>query len=240
MKIFALADLHLSLEQQFNIEEESTCHGYKPMDIFGDGWKDHTRRIYENCHEVVGEQDLLLIPGDISWAMKLEDTKWDFDFIHRLPGRKILLRGNHDYWWHSATKIRSILPPSMEILQNDAIHLPNLAIAGTRLWSLPQNGDGNVEDQKIFEREIIRLELSLKAAKGKPVIAMFHYMPVNEKWESNEITALLNQYQVETVIYGHLHDKSHYIAVEGAHFGMNFHLVSGDYLQFYPKCIGEI
>ena len=240
MKLFALGDLHLSLDRKFDIENASACHGYKPMAVFGDGWKDHTNRIYEHWCQVVGEDDLVLVPGDISWAMKLADTVFDFDFLHRLPGKKLLLRGNHDYWWHSPTKIRQLLPPSIAILQNDAYFVRDIAIAGTRLWTLPDAGDADSNDKKIFERELIRLELSLKAAKGRPTVVMFHYMPVNERCDRNAVTDLLQQYPVQTVVYGHLHDQSHRIAVEGDHFGMAFHLVSGDYLAFCPKCICEL
>ncbi|MEE0775963.1 MAG: metallophosphoesterase [Bacillota bacterium] len=240
MKIFALADLHLSLSAPANFADVSTLKGYKPMDIFGRGWKNHIYRIYEHWQETVNPDDVVLLPGDISWAMTLEDAKYDLDFVGRLHGRKILLRGNHDYWWHSVAKINKVLPPNMEVLQNNAFIIGDVAITGSRLWSLPGATDFSEEDQKIYDRELIRLELSLKEAKGRPVINMTHYMPVNENCEENEVIALLKSYQTQAVVYGHLHDKSHRIAVEGRHWGMEFHLVSGDYLCFVPKLITEL
>ncbi|HIZ76899.1 MAG TPA: metallophosphoesterase [Firmicutes bacterium] len=240
MKIFALSDLHLSLSAPADFSQIATLKGYKPMDIFGRGWENHISRIYENWQVTVGTEDVVLIPGDISWAMTLEEARFDLDFVGHLKGRKILLRGNHDYWWHSVAKIRKILPPGIEILQNNAIVVGDMAITGSRLWSLPGTSDFSAEDQKIYDRELIRLELSLKEAKGRPVINMTHYMPVNENGDRNDVIDLLLNYEVQSVVYGHLHDKSHRIALEGSHWGMDFHLVSGDYLGFVPKLIVEL
>ncbi|MEG0874280.1 MAG: metallophosphoesterase [Clostridiales bacterium] len=240
MKIFALGDLHLSLTQKVDFNDEKTLLSHKPMDIFGDGWFNHTARIYKNWQETVGDDDVVLVPGDISWAMTLEEAKYDFDFLGRLKGRKILLRGNHDYWWHSPAKIRKVLPPKTDILQNEAVILGDIAIAGTRLWSLPDSPDFSLDDQKIFERELIRLELSLEATQGLKTIVMFHYMPTNEQRNVNEVIDLLSEYNVIAVVYGHLHGGSHHKAIEGNLWGMDFSLTSGDYLNFTPKLIAEI
>ncbi|MDO4542686.1 MAG: metallophosphoesterase, partial [Bacillota bacterium] len=238
--LFALGDLHLSLTAPADPQDPSTLGGTKPMDIFGDNWLEHIKRIYENSVAVLAEDDVLLIPGDISWAMTLEGAKYDLDFIGSLPGRKIMIRGNHDYWWHSPSKIRKVLPPSIEIIQNEAVVIGNIAVTGTRLWNLPGTADFKEEDEKIYRRELLRLEMSLRAAGGRPIVNMFHYMPTNELHEANEVTEILEKYNVEAVVYGHLHDGSHRIAIEGEHWGMNFHLVSADYLNCTPKFIREL
>lgn len=240
MKIFALGDLHLSLNAPAIPQDAASFQGTKPMDIFGANWSEHIKRIYDNWQDTVGDDDLVLVPGDISWAMTLAAARHDLAFISSLKGRKILIRGNHDYWWHSPSKIRQSLPPSVEILQNEAIFIGDWAITGTRLWTLPGTAEFGPADQKIFQRELIRLELSLQGAQGRPVINMFHYMPTNEKGEANEVTELLGRYNTRIVVYGHLHDQSHRIAIEGEHWHMQFYLVSGDYLNFTPKLIAEI
>lgn len=240
MKLFALGDLHLSLTAPANPEDPNTLRGVKPMDIFGNNWWEHIRRIYENWQDTVGQNDVVLVPGDISWAMNLEAAGHDLEFIGSLKGRKIMIRGNHDYWWHSPSKIRKALPPSVEIIQNEALAVGDMAITGTRLWNLPGTADFGPDDEKIYRRELLRLEMSLKAAQGRPVINMFHYMPTNELHQPNEITELLVGYNTKAVVYGHLHDKSHRIAIEGNHWDIDFHLVSADYLNFTPKQIGEL
>lgn len=240
MKVFALADLHLSLDAPADFNDMASLRATKPMDIFGDNWWEHIKRIYENWQSVVTDDDIVLIPGDISWAMDLNKVCHDLAFIGALKGRKIMIRGNHDYWWHSPSKIRKVLPPSVEIIQNEAVIIGDIAVTGTRLWNLPGTPDFTEEDSKIYRRELIRLEMSLKAAGGRPVINMFHYMPVNERGENNEVIELLRQYKTEIVVYGHLHDKSHRIAFEGEHWGINFYLTSADYLDCTPKLIKNL
>lgn len=240
MKVYALADLHLSLDRPFDLNASETFSGTKPMDIFGTRWDAHIRRIHENWCDVVTADDIVLVAGDISWAMTLAEACWDLDFIGNLPGRKIMIRGNHDYWWHSVKKIREQLAPGVEIIQNDAVIFGDIAICGTRLWSLPGSADFGEEDVPIYRRELIRQELSLKAAGGRSVINMNHYMPVNPKGDENELTELFSRYHVCVEVYGHLHDKSHAIAVEGEKYGVTYVLTSADYLDFTPRFICEI
>lgn len=210
------------------------------MGIFGSRWQQHIYRIYTNWQKIVHDDDLVLIAGDISWAMALEDAVHDLNFIGELPGRKIMIRGNHDYWWHSVKKIRELLPPSIEIIQNDAVLFDDFAVCGTRLWTLPSSPDFKAEDEVIYRRELIRLEMTLKAAKGLPVINMTHFMPINEKGGKTEVIELFHRYDVKKAIYGHLHDKSHAIAVEGEKHGVEFHLTSADYLDCKPLFIASL
>lgn len=237
MNIFALSDLHLSLNRPFDPADPSLYEGTKPMGIFGDRWQDHIYRIYREWNALVGAEDLVLIAGDISWAMTLEEARFDLDFIGSLPGRKIMIRGNHDYWWHSVKKIREQLPPNIEIIQNDAVLLEDIAICGTRLWTLPTSPDFKANDDAIYRRELIRAELSLKAARGLPVIFMSHFMPLGEKGEPNEVSELFKKYHVKRAIYGHLHDKSHAIAVQGERHGVIYSLTSADFLECRPQRI---
>lgn len=237
MNIFALSDLHLSLNRPFDPADPSLYEGTKPMGIFGDRWQDHIYRIYREWNSLVGAEDLVLIAGDISWAMTLEEARFDLDFIGSLPGRKIMIRGNHDYWWHSVKKIREQLPPNIEIIQNDAVLLEDIAICGTRLWTLPTSPDFKANDDAIYRRELIRAELSLKAARGLPVIFMSHFMPLGEKGEPNEVSELFEKYHVKRAIYGHLHDKSHAIAVQGERHGVIYSLTSADFLECRPQRI---
>lgn len=240
MKIFALADLHLSLAKPFAPDDETTFSGEKPMDVFGGSWEQHIKRIYENWQDTVGEDDLVLIAGDISWAMTLDEAGHDLDFIAGLKGTKIMVRGNHDFWWHSVKKIRERLPETTKIIQNDAVLFPDFAVCGTRLWTLPSSPDFKESDEKIYKRELLREELSLQAAQGRPVINMNHFMPVGEKGEDNEVTALFQRYAVAVSVYGHLHDKSHAIAFQGQKDHIRYVLTSGDYLDFQPLLLTEV
>lgn len=240
MKIFALADLHLSLSRPFDASDSFSAAGNKPMGIFGETWENHALRINEYWRDTVSPGDLVLIAGDISWAMTLDGARHDLAFIGSLPGSKIMIRGNHDYWWCTLKKIRAVLPESMRIIQNDAVLFDDFAVCGSRLWTLPSSPDFKQGDEKIYKRELLRLEMSLKAAEGKPVIAMTHYMPLPEGGEENEVSALLSRYQTKMCVYGHLHDRSHAIAVQGEHHGIKYLLSSADYLQFKPRLIAEI
>lgn len=239
MKIYALSDLHLSLNRPFDPLDSSLYEGTKPMGVFGDRWENHIYRIYEEWNSLISDDDVVLIAGDISWAMTLDEAIFDLDFIGMLPGHKIMIRGNHDYWWHSIKKIREKLPESVEIIQNDSVIIGDYGICGSRLWTLPSSPDFKADDESIFRRELIRMELSLKAAKGRPVIAMSHFMPLNEKEEENEISDLYHQYNVVKAVYGHLHDKSHAIAVQGERHGVEYYLTSADYLRCKPVFIAE-
>lgn len=199
MKIFAISDLHLSINNP------------KPMDIFGPTWENYLDKIIADWKKKVSEEDIVLLAGDFSWAMKLEETVKDFALISTLPGKKIIIRGNHDYWWKSISAVRNILPHNFYAIQNDALKFGNFIVCGTRLWNLPDNGKTqSEEDKKIYNRELLRLEMTLQNAKllqqnQESIICMLHYPPYTFKEESNEVTALLEKYGVKKVVYGHIH-----------------------------------
>ncbi|HWQ58566.1 MAG TPA: metallophosphoesterase [Clostridia bacterium] len=229
MKVYCIGDLHLPGNSE------------KPMDVFGHAWDDHPTRIREAWRDTVESHDLVLVPGDISWAMRLEDVREDLAFIGSLPGTKLLLRGNHDYWWNSISKVRALLPEGCFALQNDAFHFGDFAFAGSRGWVCPGSaGFSEEEDRGIYERELIRLGLSLDAAKpGERLLAMLHFPPFNEKRMSSGFTSLLESHGVETVVYGHLHDKACASAFEGKRGGVSYMLCSADHIGFTPRLIAQ-
>ena len=230
MKLFAIGDLHLS---------HSTN---KPMSVFGPNWDNHAERIKEAWMESVSDEDAVLIPGDISWAMQLDEARPDIDYIAVLPGKKIIMRGNHDYWWNSLSKVRDMLPKGIYALQNDSLEIGNAVITGSRGWVCPgSSGFVPEADQKIYDREVIRLGLSLSSARaGSRIISMLHYPPFNEKRMPSGFTDMFEKYGVERVIYGHLHGKSCRGAFEGERNGIEYTLCSADHLGFAPKLITEI
>ncbi|MCH5279751.1 MAG: metallophosphoesterase [Christensenellaceae bacterium] len=228
MKIFAIADLHLD------------GHTNKPMDVFGNNWERHRERIFDAWQSVVGVDDCVLIPGDICWAMHIEDAMDDIDSIAALNGTKILLRGNHDYWWTSPTRMRSMFPDSIKIIQNDAVDLGGFSVAGTRGWLMPGMPNYGQNDEKIYKRELIRLELSLKSAKSAPIIVVMHFPPILEDGEPTGFTNIIDNYQVLKVLYGHLHAQSCRNAFNGELNGKGYELCSADYLGFAPKLVVEI
>jgi len=229
MALYTISDLHLG----FNVE--------KPMDIFGDRWKDHCNKIKKNWLGKITEQDMVLIAGDISWSLKEQDSKYDLDWINQLPGKKIISKGNHDYWWGSISKLNNIYE-NTKFLQNNFYVYEDYAICGTRGWICP-GGDNkySAKDEKIYNREQIRLKLSLDAAKSsgfEKIIVMLHYPPTNEKFEESEFIKIIKQYKVEKVIYGHLHGPvlSGNLLV-GYFDEVEYILTSADYLDFNPKKI---
>lgn len=234
MNIYAISDLHLSGEPPT-----------KPMEKFGDHWLGHKEKIKDNWLNTVQEDDYVIIAGDISWAMNLQEAAVDLDWIASLPGHKILLRGNHDYWWSSLSKLRKAYP-SFTFLQNDSIvlELPSagsnedesapstrIAICGTRGWLLPSSEKFTEEDNKIYLREGIRMELGLQqAAKAEPnqlVLAM-HYPPLFAAEETTVFTQLLEKYHVQQCVYGHIHGENHVTTFEGQRNGVTYKLVSCD------------
>lgn len=231
-RIFAIGDLHLSL----SVEN-------KAMDVFGPGWANHVARLKEGWQDTVGEEDLVLVPGDISWGLRLEEALADLEFIHGLKGTKVLLRGNHDYWWTGYSKVKSVLPPSVKAVQNDALLWNGVIVGGTRGWNTPLSPDfSESKDRKIFEREKLRLGLSLQAmdAKdGRLRVVMLHYPPFNEKGEPTDFADLIRGHGVDHAVYGHLHGRSCLGSFEGGHEGTTYHLVSADHLQFVPRLIAE-
>ena len=223
MKVFAIGDLHLSGADP------------KPMDIFGSHWGNHFERIREDWLQRVSQEDLVLIPGDISWAMKLEDAVVDLDSIGALPVQKVLTRGNHDYWWKSPTKIRARLLPGTYVLQNDSIQFGGVTVCGSRGWVSPGGLGYKQEDEKIYQREVLRMGLSLQAAKKPPdgkLVVMIHYPPFNERQEPSGFVELFEQYGVDLVVYGHLHGKSCRSAFEGRLGSVEYRLTSCDHLGF--------
>lgn len=224
MGIFAIGDLHLSFASQ------------KPMDVFGPQWEDHAKRIESNWRSTVSDEDVVLVPGDISWAMTLEEAKEDLAFLAALPGKKVVIRGNHDYWWHSIGKVRAALDPSIEAIQNDAVRLDGVTLCGTRGWLLPTHPKFTSEDEKIYRREVERLRMSLLAAQtyGQPIIVMIHYPPTQTLAEDTGFTQVLEEFQVRVCVYGHLHGYAHRFKVEGKKNGTQYQLASADYVDFRP------
>ena len=226
MQIYAIADLHLSLTSE------------KPMDVFGEAWRDHTEKLERNWRARVSEDDLVLIPGDISWAMQLQAALPDLSFIGSLPGKKILLKGNHDYWWSAIGRVRAALPEGMRALQNDAIVEGNIGICGSRGWLCPGSVNFSQEDQKIYLRELDRLSLSLQSLPEVEIkIAMLHFPPFLEKDRASGVTERLERAGVNIAVYGHLHGEANRNAFEGEKNGVVYHCVAADKLNFVPKLI---
>ncbi len=212
------------------------------MDKFGPHWQGHALRIQEAWDALVKADDIVLCPGDLSWAMRLDEAQKDLEWIGNRPGLKILGRGNHDYWWSSIGKVRAQIPKSCVALQNDAYDLGEVVVAGSRCWSAPGTADFTPEDQKIYERELLRLRMSLEAAKkmasGRPLIAAIHYPPFTTNGSPTGYAQLMEEFGVAVCVYGHLHDeRSHRNAVQGQVNGTTYHLIACDFLRFTPKLI---
>ena len=226
MAIYAISDLHLSFGEN------------KPMSIFGDNWLNHEEKIKQDWMEKVKEEDLVLLPGDFSWAMYLTDTKKDFEYLNQLPGKKLLLKGNHDYWWTTVTKMRQYLNEqdfkNIDFLYNNSYEKDGYIISGTRGWSVIDEQ----ADLKILKRENLRLNLSLqdgitKYGKDKPIIVCMHYPPFSKRQNIDiDFIYTMKQYSVQKCVYGHLHGPSHKDAFEGRKEGIEFRMVSCDYTDF--------
>ncbi|SHJ77025.1 metallophosphoesterase [Paramaledivibacter caminithermalis] len=225
MALYGIADLHLSFQN------------HKPMDIFGDIWIKHEDKIKENWINKVTDKDTVLIPGDISWAMRLDEAMTDLEWIDGLPGRKILLKGNHDYWWSSPSKMSNLFD-NLFFLQNNYYIYNDYALCGTRGWTCPNEIKFSEHDKKVYNREIHRLRLSLEAARKdgfKKYIVMTHYPPTNEKFERSGFMEIYEEYNVSKVIYGHLHNKDSFeMGLKGIHNGIEYILTSSDYIDFNP------
>jgi uncharacterized protein len=225
MALFAIADLHLS----FAID--------KPMDRFGPQWVGHADTIAAAWRARVGAEDTVLVCGDTSWAMRWQDAAPDLEWLAALPGRKLLLRGNHDYWWGSLAKLQRVLPPGIEPLQNSSLRAEGWQVCGSRGWTLP-GPESTPEDRAIYARELGRLRLSLASARGsEPRLAMLHYPPWMPGQEATEVVDLLHEFGVRTCVYGHLHAMPPGSYPEGVHGGIHFHCVSVDLAGFAPKRI---
>ncbi len=232
MKIWAISDLHLSFA------------GSKPMDIFGEHWKDHPEKIAKNWKAKIEAEDLVLIAGDISWAMKPKEATPDLEWIGHLPGRKVLIKGNHDYWWDTIRKVRQSLPETIFALDGEAIEFGGVVICGTRGWIDPNDPQFDPElDQKPFDRQMRRLQRALEQAtnmqnENQPIILMLHYPPLTSSGEPTQFLELIHHFPIHTVIYGHLHDsETQNRAHLGEFAGICYQLVACDYLNFDPLLI---
>ena len=224
--IYGIGDLHLDYSKE------------KPMDIFGDNWINHEEEIFKNWEAQVKDEDLILLPGDISWALKLDKAYYDLKRIDALPGRKIITKGNHDYWWQGLKKMNALDLNTITFLQNNSYIYNNIGIGGSRGWAAEDTEDFDSQDEKIFNRELNRLELSLASiGKVDMKIAMLHYPPFNMDGTPNRFVHILEKYRVDICIYGHLHSEGHKFVVEDIIHGIQFYCVSSDYINFIPKII---
>ncbi len=230
MRIFGLSDLHLS----FQVD--------KPMDVFGPAWKDHPARIRQAWERTVGEEDLVLVPGDISWAMRLDQAVEDFAFLGSLPGKKVIIKGNHDYWWSSLSKVRQFVHPSIVPLQNSSVVFGRTGIAGSRLWIDPDLDLENAteEDRKIWDREIERLGHSLKSLPPglDTRVVMTHFPPISLDGRAGRAVEVVRQTGCDVWVFGHMHlGSSDYAGFNRTLDGIRYEFVSADYMDFCPKLL---
>lgn len=229
MRVYAIADLHLATVTP------------KPMTVFGPNWAGHPQAIFDQWRELVRPQDLVLLPGDLSWAMRLPDAMTDLAPVAALPGTKVLLRGNHDYWWPTAAKLRAALPPGMLAVVNDAVRVENVVVCGSRGWLTPGHDPLSDDNTRLLTREAERLSLSVKAARalrqpGDHLILMLHYPPATPPYPANPITRVIDDACPDLIVYGHLHG----VPVERSmrHVsGVPAHLVAADGLKFRPRLL---
>ncbi|MBR2354527.1 MAG: metallophosphoesterase [Clostridia bacterium] len=238
MSIFVIADLHLDTESN-----------QKSMEVFGNRWVNYVYKLKKNWERLVTSQDTVIVPGDISWALTLNDAIPDLRWIHELPGRKILMKGNHDFWWSTASKMNKMFEEqgftTIELLSNNALEVENYIVAGSRGWFTDksmQNSSQTVDYQKIINREVIRLKMSLDHAKklretsGKEILTFLHFPPIWSDFLCQEILDLLEEYQIQRCFFGHIH--SCYTAPASfVHNGIQFRMISADYLDFIPQIL---
>ena len=227
MALYAIGDLHLCLGAE------------KPMDIFGGAWIGYMDKLKEGL-SVIGPEDTTVLLGDLSWALDLQQAKADFAWLNAIPGRKIILKGNHDYWWSTASKFYKFCEENsftdMFILNNNHFEYDGHAVCGTRGWFFEEERSGE-HDEKVFKRELLRLEASLKSAGELPKIVFLHYPPKYKGYDCPEILELLKRYGVSRCYYGHLHGASHGLALEGIWDGVEFKLAAADKLNFKPTLV---
>ena len=227
MALYAIGDLHLCLGAP------------KPMDIFGGAWVGYMVKLKEGM-SVITEDDTTVLLGDLSWSLDLQNAAQDFAWINEIPGRKIILKGNHDYWWSTVAKFNKFCEANgfhdMHLLNNNHFDYGDWAICGTRGWFFEEDRHG-AHDEKVFKRELCRLEASLKSAGEKPKMVFLHYPPRYKGYECREILDLLEKYGVRRCYYGHLHGGSHRLAMEGMWDGVEFRLVAADYIDFKPQTV---
>ena len=227
MALYAIGDLHLSLGTN------------KPMDVFGGAWVGYVDKLKAGMSRIQPEDTTVLV-GDLSWALGLDQAAADFAWINQIPGRKIIVKGNHDYWWSTAAKSYKFCEKNqfenMWILNNNHYEYNGMAICGTRGWFFEEDRSGQ-HDEKVFKRELIRLEASLQSAGDLPKIVFLHYPPKYRGYECTEILELLKKYDVRQCYYGHLHGDSHKLAMQGLWGGIEFHLVAADFVNFTPVLV---
>ncbi len=227
MALYAIGDLHLCLGAP------------KPMDIFGGAWVGYMDKLKAGL-SVITQEDTTVLLGDISWAMSLETAREDFAWINQIPGRKIILKGNHDYWWSTAAKFEKFCKDNgfenMYLLNNNCFFYGDVAICGTRGWFFEEERSSQ-QDEKVLKRELCRLEASLKAAGEAQKLVFLHYPPRYKGYQCPEILALLKKYEVRRCFYGHLHGYSHQLAQEGLWDGVEYRLVAADKLDFHPETV---
>lgn len=225
MALYAIGDLHLSFGAN------------KPMDVFGGAWVGYVDKL-RNGLSVIKPEDTTVLLGDLSWALDMDGAREDFAFINAIQGRKIILKGNHDYWWTTATKFYQFCErngfENLFILNNNAYEYEDVALCGTRGWFYEEDAALGSHADKIFKREMIRLEASLKAAGERKKLCFLHYPPRYRGYECPEILALLKRYDVRLCCYGHLHGDSHKLAMEGTFDGVDFRLCAADFIKFQP------
>jgi len=230
MRILAIGDPHLSRVAT------------KPMTVFGEGWEGHPEAFFEGWRAVVHDDDLVLVPGDISWAMRFEEALPDLEDLAGLPGRKVLLRGNHDYWWPSIGKLRAALPSTMWALQNDAVRIDGVVVAGTRGWVCPGSREFGEQDEKVYKRELERLDLSLAAASriaepGDVRIVMLHFPPTNPRLEASGFTERIEAFAPDALVFAHVHGASGTLTPNMP--GIRTVFAAADALRFRPALVWE-
>jgi predicted phosphohydrolase len=249
MRIWAIGDLHLS----FGVANKS-------MDIFGPAWEKHAEKIASNWKALIHPDDLVLVPGDLSWAMKIEEVVPDLQWVHDLPGTKVMIKGNHDYWWDSIAKIAPVLPPSIHLIQNNVFNWRDVTIGGARLWDTPEYSFGqfveyrenpkakvkNTEElvqadltEKLFNRELERLKMSLANLdpKAKLRIAMTHYPPIGADLQPSRGAQILEQNNINICVFGHLHNLKAGLDLFGEARGVRYILTACDYIHFQPVAV---
>jgi predicted phosphohydrolase len=229
MRVYAIADLHLAF-----------CTP-KPMTVFGPQWAGHPQAIFDEWRAAVRDEDLVLLPGDLSWAMRLPEAMQDLAPVAALPGTKVLLRGNHDYWWPTASKLRAALPDGMLAVVNDAVRVGNVVVCGSRGWITPGFEPLGADDQRLLDREAERLSLSVQAARtlrqpGDHLILMLHYPPATPPYPANPITRVIDDARPDLIVYGHLHGVAPERAMRHVN-GVPAHLVAADGLKFRPRLL---
>lgn len=228
MALYVIGDTHLSLGSS------------KPMDVFGGAWEGYMEKLTQGL-SVLTTDDTLVIAGDVSWGMSLEESEQDFAWLHALPGKKIILKGNHDYWWNTAAKMNRFFQEkgfdSLHILHNNCHYYGDVSLCGTRGWFYEEEKEG--QSAKVFNRELQRLETSLKAAGEAEKLCFLHYPPFYTGYRCEPILELLEKYQVKACYYGHLHGGSHRLAIQGVSGTVDYRLISADFLKFRPEKIME-